>query len=624
MAAKLDAGRLLVRVVPRRSESLRGYVARLADQNGYPNGAWMLRRLVSGMGARFDLERLATAVELVVESLLQCEGVQPVSGGYLLIIDGSVLNRETWRLSSRRYCPQCLAEQGFWQGLWEISLVTACPVHGVELRDTCPRCGKPLSWSQDGYRRCRCGASLLVVDSLPATEAEITTASLVAGLPHPQPSVLRDKLAGIPAAERVRMLWFLGNYLRQPDKTHPRKLSRAGNLVECRATAQAAGQIALHWPDAFESLLTQLAGGTLGDPSLSRTWGGFYRAIYRDFEAPHFNFLHQAFEGYLGKQWPWTLNRRNKRLGKDVVTKHGVISFSEATRALHVRRDTMIALERAGTLRVSSRRVSKARLGYGVRREDLNRVQENRPLTGREIAAGLGLSKRRLKELLASRAIQEISAAHPGPDDAITHHDLENFIAWLRCGLSPQTMASQDEITLSAAMRRSLARGGLAELLQAIRRKEIMPRSYFPDVPPLPGLIFCRREFNVWLENRRHKEGGTISIMEAAKRLSVKQEVAYALVRERFLETVVDGDRKRDRRVSPASMQAFRNRYVFLREVSGQAGCSPRAMLANLRAEGIVPVTGPRLGGCRQYLFERAHLESIRITGSDDAKGSTA
>lgn len=100
--------------------------------------------------------------------------------------------------------------------------------------------------------------------------------------------------------------------------------------------------------------------------------------------------------------------------------------------------------------------------------------------------------------------------------------------------------------------------------------------------------------------------------------------LAYALVRERFLETVVDGDRKRDRRVSPASMQAFRNRYVFLREVSGQAGCSPRAMLANLRAEGIVPVTGPRLGGCRQYLFERAHLESIRITGSDDAKGSTA
>lgn len=616
MAAEPDAGRLLVRLAPGHGESARGYVARLAEQNGYPNGSWMLRWLVPGRNPRARLDRLAAAADLAVETLLECDGIQQVAGGYRLVLNGGVLNRETWRLSSRRYCPHCLAEDGIWRGLWEVSLITACPIHGVELRDACPHCGKPLIWSRDRYLRCRCGASLLAVDSLPATATEIATAELIAGLFHSHASILQGKLAEMPAAERVRLLWFLGSYLHQPDKPHPRKLSHAGGIVECRATARAAGEIALHWPDAFESLLTLLAGGALGDSSLKRTWGGFYRALYRDFDAPCFNFLHQAFETYLGTQWPWTLNRRNRRLNRDVVMKHGVISFSEATRALHVRRDTLIALERAGTLRVSRRRVSKARLGYGVRREELNKVRNNRPLTGREVAAGLGLSKRRLKEVLSSQVIQDISGAHLSPADAITHHDLENFITRLRCSLSPRATVNQDETTLSAAMRRSLALGGLVELLQAIQSMDVMPRGYLSGVPPLPGLVFGKRELNEWLETRKHREGNSISIMEAAKRLCVKQEVAYALVREGILETVNDEGRKRDRRVSPAGMKLFRERYVFLREVAAQAGCSPRAMLASLRAQGVIPVTGPVLGGCRQYLFERAHLGSINVRRS--------
>lgn len=46
----------------------------------------------------------------------------------------------------RRVCPSCLQEDHFIREWWEISLITACPIHQVSLFDACA-CGDPLTWN---------------------------------------------------------------------------------------------------------------------------------------------------------------------------------------------------------------------------------------------------------------------------------------------------------------------------------------------------------------------------------------------------------------------------------------------------------------------------------------------
>ncbi|WP_354459310.1 TniQ family protein [Paraburkholderia caledonica] len=64
------------------------------------------------------------------------------------IPDTGGLNQQYWNGRRPRYCPSCLAATPYWRALWDITLVTACPIHCVELCDSCSRCNHPLSWKR--------------------------------------------------------------------------------------------------------------------------------------------------------------------------------------------------------------------------------------------------------------------------------------------------------------------------------------------------------------------------------------------------------------------------------------------------------------------------------------------
>ncbi len=58
--------------------------------------------------------------------------------------------------TTARYCPRCLAGDGSdiqhahggpWQILWRLPVVFACPLHEVFLEHLCPRCQKPVNFS---------------------------------------------------------------------------------------------------------------------------------------------------------------------------------------------------------------------------------------------------------------------------------------------------------------------------------------------------------------------------------------------------------------------------------------------------------------------------------------------
>ena len=59
-----------------------------------------------------------------------------------------------------KVCPRCLAEFGYANAIWDLSLFLWCPVHECALIDRCPACDRELSWFRPGIATCTCGGDL--------------------------------------------------------------------------------------------------------------------------------------------------------------------------------------------------------------------------------------------------------------------------------------------------------------------------------------------------------------------------------------------------------------------------------------------------------------------------------
>jgi len=92
---------------------------------------------------------------------------------------------------------------------------------------------------------------------------------------------------------------------------------------------------------------------------------------------------------------------------------------------------------------------------------------------------------------------------------------------------------------------------------------------------------------------------------EAAKRLCLKQQVVYDLVRQGLLTTIQDD--LPGRRVTQVSLEDFQANYVSLVEYARSLNRAPRWLLQTL---SVRPVTGLMIDGSRQYFFRWSDLSS--------------
>jgi hypothetical protein len=78
-----------------------------------------------------------------------------------------------------RVCPECIRELGYARAIWDVRLVVACPRHHKLLLDTCPACGKTLTWMRRGLLTCSCGHHINSDTCNPAPEWTTRIASLI-------------------------------------------------------------------------------------------------------------------------------------------------------------------------------------------------------------------------------------------------------------------------------------------------------------------------------------------------------------------------------------------------------------------------------------------------------------
>lgn len=178
--------RLPLRLCPVAGESLVGFLLRLAGHNSLTDVKWLVgmaeipasdpKVLSRGRGLG-KLSRITGIAETTLVDLAYWP--LPRSQTWFF---GHHLDRDLLTANHRRMCPLCMKEAAFHRAIWDLSIVTVCPVHGIRLIDRCPTCGRMLSWTSAPLSYCPCGADLTST---------------------PNTSVLGDQLAGISEVYRV-------------------------------------------------------------------------------------------------------------------------------------------------------------------------------------------------------------------------------------------------------------------------------------------------------------------------------------------------------------------------------------------------------------------------------------
>lgn len=120
---------------------------------------------------------------------------------------------------------------------------------------------------------------------------------------------------------------------------------------------------------------------------------------------------------------------------------------------------------------------------------------------------------------------------------------------------------------------------------------------------PLGDLKFQVSTLRDWLESHRHELKIGYSIDQASRKLGLKQQVVYDLVRGGFIRS--SESRPNGQRVSDDELNTFRLNFISLADLARCWKCSPRALLLRISSR---PICGPSIDGARQYFFRRSDI----------------
>ena len=146
-------------------ESGHGYVLRMAVANylgGLPAVKKMLRKSRFSVLENVDANQISRWFGADPEKLnlaLGATGTGKHASNFEFC--GHVIGRSYFvNRMYPRVCALCLAQAPYCRSHWELSLFTACHLHGVTLMDSCPWCGHHLSWNRPTVTTCKCGGNL--------------------------------------------------------------------------------------------------------------------------------------------------------------------------------------------------------------------------------------------------------------------------------------------------------------------------------------------------------------------------------------------------------------------------------------------------------------------------------
>lgn len=591
---------LLLRPQFEDDEGPQGYLFRLAEANGLGMNA------LCDIGLHFDLDAF---IRLGYFPGSDLDGTAAKTAG--AVEKRLVKQPFSWNRKVARFCPECLRDQGYWKYSWEMLYCDACPMHQVWLIDRCQFCKQILTWRRSELLRCSCGALLDThgAASCPKSLSRLSLAMSHCVVPSEQGAPI-TLLGDISLAQLQRLIRMLGAYGDMGFGHKPQKVSGAQYMdISWRLTSLAA-EIIAQWPESFFTLLHSLeqrqpVSGGAG--RMSQVFGHFYALLYRGFPEPEFAFLRCAFEEFVSENWRGSFASRNRRLFDRLPKQMAWIPAKHACQILGLSRHRLDELVRCGKLNAEVRFSPTGRRFLMFRRAEVEveALHKDAEIDLSTAAKLLGLKKKRMASLIPILVPEASRPSLPGRPWRISRKSIDSITSFIQA-LPPMDVLPDGVVPFTHVLRAwPWSDRAVADFLLDVLNDEVVP------VGRLSGsgvscLLFQRKHLQEWHRLNQHAELSSFSVPEVVERLSIKQEVAYFLVRKGLLKSETFGKGcHAEARISYQCLAAFEAAYVFGRDLAKDIGTSSRSLANKLSVLGIKPTCGPGTDTCRQLIYQR-------------------
>jgi TniQ len=609
---------------PQQGESFMGYVARLAEINGY-DGALALLRLM-GLNSPADalrsggLARMSAMTETSAEELdrLRHPPIGKGRRGRHRFLAQTVRYVQI-RKGPPRACSGCLAENGWMAAVWGLQMVDACPIHGCLLLSKCPGCGQPFRWRN--FKATRCANCELPMGEMHREPAEGGVEALLAlhhgfGLTTDAQARARLQLPDwfwrLPGGAMLDLLLVLE--MLELDLPRPRVVPP--KEVPAHVSLATGYRALVNWPEGFFGTLERMQSASRrfdGVPLMARDFGKYVATLRNRPKESPWTELHAAFETFLRDRAP--LTRRIKFVSRAAAEESRLIVGAEACRRLEVTLTKLKFLVSLGLL--TPKRMGGARGTFIIldaAEVDALRGKVPKFVTLPQAARLLGVSEKRTRALVAGGILPRNGTAH---ETNISLEDIDRLTSELSQRVRPGTGA--DLIPLSnVAKRLALAGADFADFVRLVRGGALTPRPPAARRSGISGLRFSEEQVEAVIRKSFDGRRNLLSPPHAARLLEKRIVFVHFLVEARLVTAVSTGPHGGTRLITRESLLRFRERHVTGQELAAEVGSSAALVGRALAASGIRPVKDPSRHRNGQAVYRRWDLEGLDVAAAVD------
>lgn len=303
---------------PYSDEGLHGYLQRLAEINIYGSPYWITD--IAGIPAStrktdyvFLYRHLSTLSKVTGRTedelaRMAYQGGALNNKNYARGFGGEFLSVAAIEYKRQKVCPQCLLEKTYLRQIWDISLLTACPVHGCELVQECPECHTQLSPGRPSMTMCgnpKCGYDLLMAEPKKVSAEEHAMACLVTNSLKAEHSEIYKDIA-FPEVITVKpfmvledLIGLLGNLRKDGLSLTGPKLHRS-SMGDRRDILCRTAEVLKDWPQNWHRLIEEVRQQNgIDAKGLQSAFGDLYLHLYAKRRDGSCEFLRDEFEAYL-------------------------------------------------------------------------------------------------------------------------------------------------------------------------------------------------------------------------------------------------------------------------------------------------------------------------------------
>jgi hypothetical protein len=651
--------RLLRRGAPRPDENLLGYIVRLTEENGYETPAWITMLGKAGYrGSKWKEigeTGLSNCSLMFYDEAAYYDGLAQVTGATSEAIQraaypaappakrGSVrywmFNEPVSRTligTKPKICPDCLAEQNYCRKIWDLTIMTVCPLHRCSLISSCPQCQQPLRWHRNEVARCHhCGVdwrSCLEQRRVPEQELEyVRQIYRRCGLTvNTLPAASTNPLYSLNLEDYIRVLFFIASQFDGLNETIGKCLRK--NSVEKLHSLMARAFIVFEeFPHNYHEFLewrrsvpTELPNSKKNcETGLHKDFGNFWITIYTVFKSQQFGFLRDAFEQYLRERWDGGYISTNSRLNESTrfSKDRKYLTRGQAMRLLKTHLGWVDRFADEGRIKVKVKRTEHKRLmlynAVDVRRL---RAEFDQSLGLQPTAKRLGVGVKQLKELVEYGYItalrgRAVDGYKPWRFSiAVVDDFLEKLATFVR--QNPDRKARRIDLhrAVKCAGRTSIK---MVCFIHSVLNGELRPCGW-DKRNGVYGLLFLEPDVLAYIQHGYWKDNAQqMTINGAAKKLNMRRDVLKFLVEKGFIKVEANITNRMAklgaRAIGASELERFVATYIPTVHLAYELKSTSQRVLKVLKTKNIFPITGKAVDGGNLYLVRRSDLAAVDL-----------